>query len=136
MKRIQERNRMICAFVMYARLRIADGCFDRLSIYRRIDGICGNNKALAADLWAVHEMLLLLSINGDEETLTVVKEIYLNPFGKRTDMKIKKSDVSNIILRFATENYMDVRTVYRRLQKAKKLWGVLRNRFVIECKTI
>jgi len=108
--------------VRYARLNVSRGCEDSLDIYRRIEGVCGNNRELALDLLAVRDLVMILILEGDEGTLKALNEIYFVPFAKCPQKQIRKNTMSYMILRFAYENNVDERTVYRRLQKARMIW--------------
>ncbi len=116
---------MTNTLVRYARLGV-EGCGTPFDIYKRIEGACGINRELSLDLWAMHECLLFLKISGDTDTLDAIKEIYLKPFLKAPDRATLKNEISGMILRYSCENYVDERTVYRRLRKARDLWGAFR----------
>jgi hypothetical protein len=66
--------------------------------------------------------LLILDVLGEAETLNAVMDIYIRPFSKRPMRTVKKNEISMRVLRFATENHLDQRTVYRRLRRAREMW--------------
>ena len=125
MKMTEERHSMTAALVCYSRIGI-DGCKTPFQIYRRIEGACGRNKAFARDIWAAHECLQVLYALSDLDTVMTIKEIYFKPFSKAPNRPSMKNEITNRIRRFAFENHVDERTVYRRLQKARKIWKYIR----------
>lgn len=126
MKKSQERRSMTAALVCYSRMGGDVGCSTPFELYRRIEGACGKDRELALDLWALHECLLFLRICADVVTLTAIREIYLKPFLRASGRIPKRNEISYRILRFSQESYLDERTVYRRLQKARRLWLAIR----------
>ena len=126
MRKSKERRNMTYALVRYARLNIAYGCEDSIEIYKRIVGVCGSNRELALDLLAVRDLILTLKLENDTRTLKALHEIYFAPFVRTSKSQFGKSKMSYMILRFAYENNVDERTVYRSLQKAHMLWMKIR----------
>ena len=125
MKMSEERHSMTAALVYYSRIGIK-GCKTPFQIYRRIEGACGKNEEFAKDIWAVHECLQVLTALSDVDTLKTIKEIYFKPFSKAPNRLPMKNEITNRIQRFAFEEHVDERTVYRRLQKARKIWKYIR----------
>ncbi len=125
MKMTDERRSMTAALVCYARIGTG-GCKTPFQIYKRIEGACGKNKELARDVWAVHECLQVLRSISDFDTVKTVKEIYFKPFSRSPNRIPMKNELTNRIQSFALENYIDERTVYRRLLKARKIWKYIR----------
>ena len=122
MRKSKELRKMTSALVLYSRLNISKGCANSLEIYERIVGVCGNRRELALDLLAVRDLLMILKLKNDVQMLNIINEIYFLPFAKHPQRQIGKSEMSYRILRFAYENHMDERTVYRKLQKARSIW--------------
>ena len=127
MKRSIERRSMTYALICYARLGEDLGCVTPFEAYKRIEGAYRSNKSLALDIWAVKECLLMLKINGEDETIRAIREIYFKPFASDLCKRVDRNEISELVLRFAYENYLDERTVYRRLKKARQLWLDIRN---------
>ena len=117
---------MTFALVSYARLNLSCKEYTPLDVYRIIDGVCGKNRELALDLWAVRELITFLKLKDDEMTLLALNEIYFIPFSKHPQRRIQRNEISDRILRFACENYLNERTVYRRLKMARELWFRIR----------
>ena len=126
MKRSKEVRNMTLALVLYSRLNLSSGRHSSLDVYRIIDGACGKNRELALDLWATRELITILKIRKDELTLRALNDIYFAPFSKNSQRRIKKSEMSDRILRFSSDNYLNERTVYRKLKKARELWFNIR----------
>ncbi len=132
MKKTTDTRNMARAFIKYAKLGLYDIDTSPFDAYTKIKGACGKNKRLAKELWAVHECLLIFGVLQDRETVRALCEIYLKPFSRsyaknRADKteeqgSLEKNEISYLIQRFAMKNFLDVRTVYRRLQKARKIW--------------
>ena len=110
----------------YARFNVASGCNDLIDVYKRIQGVCGNNRELALDLLAVRDLVMILRLEGDNDTLKALNEIYFLPFAEYPQRQMRKREISYGVLRFAYENNVDERTVYRKLQKARMLWEKVR----------
>lgn len=91
----------------------------RLSVaekYLLIEALCPTERS-RLDLLAAHDTLRLLELNGEREVLEAVEAIY---FGR--------SDETARVWRFAREHFCDVRTVYRRLERARRLFWAVRER--------
>ena len=126
MRKSKDRRRMTLALVRYSRFNISGGCTDSLEIYKRIEGVCGNKRELALDLLAVRDLLMILKLKNDVQTLNILNEIYFLPFSNHPQRQMGKNEMSYRILRFAYENHIDERTVYRKLQKARAIWQRVR----------
>lgn len=126
MKKSSERRSMTYALVCYSRLGGDIGCLSALDVYKRISGVWAGNEDIALDVWAVHECIMFLRLNGEHETIRAIREIYVEPFSKDIHSGITKNEISSRILRFALKNNLDERTVYRRLQKARGIWLAIR----------
>ena len=126
MKENRDRVSMTRAFVYYARLLGNVGDRSSLDIYNCIRGACGKNLALANDLWAAHETLTVLALQKKNEALRALGEIYLEPFASHPERRVRKNEISMRVLRFALENHLDERTVYRRLGYVRGLWLEIR----------
>ena len=122
MKKSSERRSMTYALICYSRLGGDMGCRSPLDVYKRIAGVWSYNEDIALDVWAVHECMMLLRLNRQYETIRAINDIYVEPFSKNLCARVTKNDISQRILRFAFENNLDERSVYRRLQKARTLW--------------
>ena len=126
MKKCKERRTITRALVLYQRLGLCECSSFPFYLYERINGACGKNRDLANDLWAIHETLLHLRVINDNDALKAVHHIYFRPFQRNISSKDIKNEISYRIIKYAKENYMDERTVYRKLQKAKKIFFLLR----------
>ena len=126
MRECTKRRTITRALVLYQRLGFCERSSFPFSVYGRIVGVCGKNRELANDLWAIHETLLVLNVTNNRDVLKVVDYIYFRPFQKNISSKDRKNEISYRIVKYAKENYMDERTVYRKLQKAKEIFFALK----------
>ena len=110
------RDDAATAFRKYARLGLDRGTLKTFEVYQRIRGVSKNEED-AMKLLGVYDMMRLLSLT-DEETARAVRAVYFAERGRRP----AKNQTTERILRFASENHLDERTVYRRLKSAKKLY--------------
>ncbi len=122
MKKSKERACMTRALVYYARIKGNENLRSPLDMYNAIRGAFIGKEMFARELWAVQECLIILDVLGEQETIKAITQIYLEPFSDSPLRVPAKSEISMRILRFAFENHLDERTVYRRLQRARNLW--------------
>ena len=108
-----KKLRIINIFKKYARLGLASGRLDAVDCYGRIVG-CSRSRKEARELIAVYETVRFLRVCGKEDSLDALYAVYFSLSGRG----IRKSEISERVLRFATDNYCDERTVYRRLSYA------------------
>ena len=117
-----DKTTIIASFRKYSRLGLANEKLSPFDAYDRIRGVC-KNKSEALDLLAVYDTMRLLRISNKTEVIKAVYAVHFGSLGK----KPKKNEISDRVLRHATENYCDERTVYRQLEYAKKLYLMLRS---------
>lgn len=117
-----DKTTIIASFRKYSRLGLANERLSPFDAYDRIRGVC-KNKSDALDLLAVYDTMRLLRISNKTEVIKAVYAVYFGSLGK----KPKKNEISDRVLRHATENYCDERTVYRQLEYARKLYLMLRS---------
>ena len=116
-----EKLRIISAFRKYTRLGLASGRLSPFDAYARIKGV-SRNESDARDLLAVYDTIRLLKISGKNDVLESVYAVYFSYMGRLP----KKNEISNRVLRHAYETNCDERTVYRRLEYARRLYKSLR----------
>ena len=114
------REKAAHSFRSYARLSLCDSV-SALHILCRIRGICGERTAL--DMLAVFDTLRLLELDGDLLALRAVREIYFATAKK----KLRANEITLRVRRLAYEEHCDDRTVYRRLEKARRIWYHVRS---------
>ena len=124
---------MANAFVKYAQLGISMGTADLPYPYLKMFGVSGRDHQLLRELLAAHECMLFLQLSGENETLFAVRQIYIEHIRKRCSAerapkKALRNDISDRVRRFAYENHMDERTVYRRLRRARDIFIILYNK--------
>ena len=110
MKDPYKKLKIINTFKKYARLGLASGRLDAIDTYGRIIGYSRSKKE-AKELIAVYETVRFLSICKKDDALDALFAVYFSLSGKG----VRKSEISERVLRFATESFCDQRTVYRRL---------------------
>ena len=107
----------ITAFRKYARYGYDKMGLDIFEICNIATGATvGKNEA--AEILAVYQTLQSLEYNGRKETADAVRAVYF----RYANRPLKKNEISWRVRRFATESYMDERTVYRHLRLAKTLF--------------
>ena len=107
---------------MYVRIGAYVECANPFEFTKRLEGACGKNKSLAADLWTVYQTLFLLRMQNERDVLQAIYSVYFQPFCKAASKKELKNEISYRIRRFAIENYVDERTVYRWLKRARDIF--------------
>ena len=115
-----DRLHAASAFRKYARYGFDRRKLKPFDMYECIKGSVADIEQ-AHEMLAVYDTLRLLRFYGKEETVRAVHAVYFMYPGCR----LKKNDLSFRVRRFATENYCDERTVYRRLSEALRLWVTL-----------
>ncbi len=117
----EAKNKAISAFRKYARYGLHKRKLSPFEVYRVISGCCSSESA-RLDLLAVYDTIRLLSLCGEDEILTAIHAVYFSTASHR----IRKSEISEKIRRYAVDFYCDERTVYRRLTVARKYYSALR----------
>ena len=114
---IRKRDRMTGAIRRYCRLGLHRPEVDTVTAVKLIAG-CSTSPERVRELLAVRDMLLILRVRGEEETLDALRQIYF----LEEKLLHRKNEVSMRVLRYATDHHWDERTVYRRLHAAKRLY--------------
>lgn len=121
-KRSEDRE-MIRIFRQYARLGLARARLTTPEKYRLLDRLW-TARQTRRDMLAAHDTIRLLELGGQLDTLEALREIYLRSPEKPLD----RSEIGARVAKFARENFCDERTVYRRLERARKLLLAVRER--------
>ena len=116
-----DKKTIVSSFRKYSRLGLANDKLSPFDAYDRIRGVC-RTKGEALDLLAVYDTMRLLRISNKTEVIKAVYAVYFGHLGRNP----RKNEISDRVLRHATENYCDERTVYRQLEYARKLYLTLR----------
>ena len=103
-------------FRKYARIGLDRRKLTPFEMCGVIKGVC-RNEAEALELLAVYDAVRLLSLTSPE-TVEALRTVYFFDGGRRP----QKNQISHRVLRFATEQHCDERTVYRHLRKAKETY--------------
>ena len=105
------------AFIKYARLCPDAGELSYFDICERLRGAMGDEEN-AYRMLAVYDTLRLLRANGKDVSADAVEYVYMED----TSKILRKNEISFRVLKFAALNFMDIRTVWRRLAEAKELY--------------
>ena len=107
----------VAAFRKYARYGYDKAELDIFDICNiALGATVGKDEAV--ELVAVYQTLQALEASGKGETANAVRAVYFR-YARRP---LKKNEIAWRVRRFATEGYMDERTVYRHLRAAKELF--------------
>ena len=123
MEKTEKRNEIIHIFRKYARLGLDDHDLNPIQTYKKIELCCISRRA-RLDMMAVFDMLRLLELSGDADTLEAVRYVYFE--GKT--FRLTKAEISSRVSHVANKTYCDNRTVYRRLEKARALYEKIRDK--------
>ncbi len=105
------------AFRSYARLCQRVGDTGYFELCRRIRGSCRSDRD-AMRLLAVNDTIRYLLATGRDETVAALEAVYFAGRGRTP----RKNEVTDRVRRFAAAHSMDERTVWRRLDEAKRLY--------------
>ncbi len=114
----KENPNPVSAFRKYARYGYDKSGLDIFDICNIALGATVGKKQ-AAELVAVYQTLQALEYSHRAETAEAVRAVYF----RYANRPLKKNEIAWRVRRFATEKYMDERTVYRRLREAKELFA-------------
>ena len=114
-----EKNKSdaVRAFRKYARYGYDRAGFNIFEICDIAKGAAPSMES-AAEIVAVYQTIQALELSGRKETANAVRAVYF----RYASRPLKKNEVTWRVRRFATEGYMDERTVYRHLRIAKALF--------------
>lgn len=112
------------AFRRFSRFGLDRRGLTVFEVYEVIVGVT-SCRAAALDMLAVYDTLRLLSASGQEEAARAVRAVYFRGAAQRPH----KNDVTYRIRRLAFELHCDERTVYRRLETARRLYTTLRDSY-------
>ena len=113
MKKTIRRKSLSRVFSKFIRLGLYDPRLTPRDVCVRIWGGCSGEER-AKDVFALWELWRLMKAEGRAEELGLFTDIYA-PKGR-----ISGADVELRVLKYARENYCDVRTVYRRLDTLER----------------
>ena len=119
----EKRNEIVRIFRKYARMGLADARLNPIQAYKKIDILCTSRRN-KLDMLSVYDTLRLLFLDGDEETLDALFKVYFS--GRQ--YRLSGREMSERVTRLAKEQYCDDRTIYRRLEKARKIYERVRER--------
>lgn len=104
-------------FRKYARLcRDADE-ISYFELSERLRG-CFSSEREAIKVLAVKDLFDMLIACGREETVDAIKAVYCADRGRTP----RKNDISYRVRKFSIERHLDERTVYRKIEEAKRFY--------------
>lgn len=110
-------------FRRYARLGLDRRNIAPFEAYDCMRGVCRTEEEATA-LLAVYDTMRLLTVSGKRDCARAVRAVYFYGAGRRP----RRNDVAYRVRRLAFEEHCDERTIYRRLDYAKRLyWMILKN---------
>jgi hypothetical protein len=116
MSALGEKRRVVEVFIKYARLGLASGNLDRLSVYECIKG-CSRNSKEACELLAVYDTVRFLKLMGKKDLLKAIYAVYFS-----LPLRPHKGEIGGRVLRHAYDSGCDERTIYRRLSFVLRLY--------------
>lgn len=117
MNRLPVGDIAVRAFRKYARLFSESGQLTAFGLYERFRGCCKSDGE-ALEMVAVHNTLRALRALGKDDCADAVRAVYFACRGRTP----RKNEISHRVMRFSRERCMDERTVWRRLDEAKRLY--------------
>ena len=111
-----KRDEAAYVFRKYARLGLDKRRLKPFEVYAVIKGVSKNEEE-AMELLAVYDTVRLLSMTSPE-AISALRAVYFFDKGRRP----LKNQIGQRVLRFADENCLDERTVYRRLKLVKETY--------------
>lgn len=113
----QTQINIASAFRKYARYGYDRAGLDIFEICDIARGAAASRES-ACEILAVYQTLRALEFSDKTETADAVRAVYF----RYADRPLKKNEISWRVQSFATESYMDERTVYRHLRLAKTIF--------------
>ena len=123
MESTEKRNEIIRIFRKYSRLGLASSELNPIQAYKKIDILCLSRRN-KLDMFAVFDTLRLLELNGDDDVLDAIYEVYFEGRAHR----LTRYELGRRVFDVAQVQYCDERTVYRRLKKARDIYEKVRAR--------
>ena len=119
----EKREEVIRVFRRFARIGLTYQELNPMQMYKRIDILCSSRR-LKIDMLAVFDTLRLLALNGEEDIIEALYVVYFADPAHR----LTRNEISRRISRLAADQHCDERTVYRRLERARTLYGQVRHK--------
>ena len=113
----EKRDEIIRIFRKFARIGLAYQELYPMQMYKRIDILCSSRR-LKIEMISVFDTMRLLAVNGDNEIIEAVYEVYF----KGVNCRLTQKEISERVYRIANEQHCDIRTVYRRLERARNIY--------------
>lgn len=119
----ERRNEIIRILRKYERLGLTNEGLNPLQVYKKIDVLCVSRRT-KLDMLAVFDTLRALALQGDEQVVEALDKVYFAV----PSCRLTKNEISRRVFCVAQEQHCDERTVYRRLEKARRIYEEIRAR--------
>ena len=118
-----QRNEIIRVFRKFSRLALDGEGLNPIQVYKKIEFLCVSRRS-RLDMLAVYDTLRLLYLDGEFEIIDAIRCVY---FEGRA-IRLTKYEIGSRVLALANANHCDERTIYRRLERARKLYEKVREK--------
>lgn len=108
-------------FRRYARLGLDRRHIAVFEAYDFMRGVCRTEDE-AVELLSVYDTMRIMEISGRGDCVRAVRAVYFYGAGRRP----RRNDVAYRVRRHAFEEHCDERTVYRRLDYARRVYWLVR----------
>ena len=105
------------AFIKYGRLCPDAGELSYFDVCARLRGAM-KDEVSAMRMLAVYDTLRMLRAEGKDISADAVEYVYMSD----TYKILRKNEISFRVLKFSVLNFMDTRTVWRKIAEAKELY--------------
>ena len=116
MENNEQRNEIIRIFRKYERLGLSSKGLNPIQIYKKIDVLCVSRRS-KLDMLAVFDTLRMLALQNDTESLEILYRVYFCC----PEYRLTKIEMGRRVALCARETFCDERTVYRRLERIRKI---------------
>ena len=123
MQKKETKTDIIRTFRRFARLRLDKCGANPIQVYKKIDVLCSSRRS-KLDMLAVYDTVRILEINDEVEVLEAIRSVYFHDLSHR----LTSATIADLVKKHATESFCDVRTTYRRLERARSLYEKIRER--------
>ncbi len=117
----EQRNEIIRIFRKYERLGLLSKGLNPIQIYKKIDVLCVSRRS-KLDMLSVFDTLRTLALNNERESLDILYRVY---FGC-PEYRLTKLEMGRRVALCARDMFCDERTIYRRLERIRKIYFQLR----------
>lgn len=121
MENNEQRNEIIRVFRKYERLGLSSKGLNPIQIYKKIDVLCVSRRS-KLDMLAVFDTLRILAVQNDAESIEILYRVYF----VGVEYRLTKIETGRRVALCARDMFCDERTIYRRLEKIRKIYFQIR----------